>query len=133
MDAAGDLAKLQYTTYGFLRVDNAYRDLTHKRVDLIGHAIDPALSGILYGFADELLEGGALDWDGSQIFQRLDAQNVATQTAVARQMSPRFTNATAESAHMGFVGLHRSMGRRTELSRLSFSSFVPLPVIPVVR
>jgi hypothetical protein len=37
-------------------------------------------------------------------------------------MSPRFTNATAETAHLGIVGLHRSLGRRTELSRLGQGS-----------
>ena len=103
--------------FRFLAVDRAYMDLTGKRMDMIGDAINPGLSDILYAYADELRAD--INQDTADIFQRIDAQDVRTQTAIARQMSPRFTNAVAESAHMGFVGLHRSMGRRAELNRLT--------------
>ena len=116
MEATGDLAFPVHEEYYSMRVDKAYMDLTGKRMDMAANNIDPRLSGILRAYANELRAD--INQDTADIFQRLDVQDIATQTAVARQMTPLFTNATAESAHLGFVGLHRSLGRRTELNRL---------------
>jgi uncharacterized protein YhjY with autotransporter beta-barrel domain len=123
MEAVGDFAPLQFTDYGFLRVDKAYRDLTHKRTNLIADNIAPGLSGILYAYAKEIYAD--LHQDTADIFQRLDAQDSGAQTVVARQMSPLFTHATAESAHFGFVRMHRSLGQRAELNRLGRSTVNP--------
>jgi len=116
METTGKLENLQFTEYYFLRVDKAYMDLTHKRMNMMAANIDSDLSGILRAYANELKAD--INQDTADIFQRLDVQDIATQTVAARRMSPRFTNATAESAHLGFIGLHRSLGRRTELNRL---------------
>ena len=123
MESAGDFAPLQFTEYGFLRVDKAYRDLTHKRMNLIADGVAPGLSGILYSYAKELYAD--INQDTADIFQRLDAQDRATQTVVARQMSPLFTHSMTESAHLGFVRMHRSLGQRAELNRLGCSTVNP--------
>lgn len=111
--------ELEQVEYRFLRADKAFMNLTHKRTDKIADRIDAVgsgLSGIMYAYADEL--GSDINGHAAQIFQRLDALDPASQFLVARQMSPRFANAVAESAHYGIVGLHRSFGRRSELNRL---------------
>ncbi len=118
IELAGGLNPLQHTEYGFLRVDKAYMDLTHKRTEIIADNIGGGLGGVMDAFADALYDGAALDQMGADLFQRIDGPDVRTQTAVARQMSPMFLNATAESAHYGMSGLHRALGRRTEMHRL---------------
>ena len=118
----GGLTTLQFSDYRFLRVDKAYMLLTHRRMENISSTVDTVsteLGGMFHAYAREL--GSGLQYDSSQIFQRLDywKDNKNVLTGVARQMSPRLTNALAESTHLGFVGLHRSLGRRAELNRLS--------------
>jgi len=121
MKQTGDLNTLQFTDYRFLRADKAYMLLTHWRMENISNTVDtvsPELGGMFHAYAQEL--GSGLQYDSSQVFQRLDYWNGDKNvlTGVARQMSPRFIHAVAESTHLGFVGLHRSLGRRAELNRL---------------
>ncbi|MGL4594842.1 MAG: autotransporter domain-containing protein [Thermoguttaceae bacterium] len=119
MENTGDLNPLQFTDYGFLRADKAYMHLTDYRTQLIAGkvaTVDAGLKGVTSAFGKEL--GLDIHKEAADLFQRFDAQNLETQVAVARQMSPRFTNSVVESAHLGLVGLHRSIGNRTEINRL---------------
>ncbi len=119
MARSGDLATLKFTDYRFLQVDRAYMNLTEKRTHGIAdriEGIDSNYGSVMDAFAGEL--GGRLDRETADIFQRLDNFSTETQADIARQMSPAFLNSTVDSAHLGLVGLHRALGRRTEINRI---------------
>ena len=72
--------------------------------------------------------GAGLDYDTSQIFQRLDGQPDGRLMRVARQMGPQWDNTALEYGQLGVVALHRALGRRGEARRLQASA-APSPVI----
>ncbi|GHV12656.1 hypothetical protein AGMMS49938_05640 [Fibrobacterales bacterium] len=98
----GGESELQYTDYGFLRVDNAYKYLTklmsYSNGDTLIKGGAKTAGAMAKGFGNVL--GNHLSEASSQAFQRLDELPFREQAKAYRKMSPNFYSSTAEYAQI---------------------------------
>ncbi|MDR3110966.1 MAG: S8 family serine peptidase [Planctomycetaceae bacterium] len=107
-------------TYGFLRVDRAYKYLTSTRT--ANFAGELSANGATTAGAMGTAFAGNLQRElsrmGSQIFQRLDALPFEQRNRALRSMSPAFANSAMEYAKFGIVTTNRQVSSHVERERL---------------
>jgi hypothetical protein len=120
IDKLGGLDAPDTETYGFLRVDRAYKYLTSTRTANFSGELS-ASGATTAGAMGTAYAGNLqreLSWYGSQIFQRLDALPLEQKNLALRSMSPAFANSTMEYSKFGIVTTNRQVSSHVERERL---------------